>query len=182
MQPCQRSNRVCCSGCSNVWKEGCPPWAQCILRSSLSDLHMSSDTSGPTSAAKDLPFSQVTLGRTWDPNSARVCDCGAAPQQHHVPAASASICKQSSGMLESWHVAPVGQVGHTEEPQLQLAVRDVLVDLFCTDQHSWNDLLDLTYANLRGSKESSCPPMSPYGSLWGWQYSAARHQPLPCAY
>lgn len=54
---------------------------------------------------------------------------------------------------------------HRGSRSCRLAIWDVLIYIFCTDLHSWSDQLDLTCDNLRGREESSCPPMSPHGSL-----------------
>lgn len=123
-QPCQAQH-------SSIWKENYSPGSQCIPKPSPSDLphHRSgSDNSGCLPKPKDLPFNQVTLEKTRDIISAEVCVCGAAPQQHHVLAASAStsVLLRDTG---SPGVAPTGQAGHTGSRSCKLAPHNVLMSL-----------------------------------------------------
>lgn len=115
-----RDTQSCQPQHSSIWKEDCCPGSQCIPKPSSSDLPH--HRSGRLPKAKVLPFNQVPLEKSRDMISAEVCVCGAAPQQHHVPAASTStgVLIRDIGSPGAW--LPQGRLAVQREPQLQIGI------------------------------------------------------------
>lgn len=125
MGPGHRDTQPCQPQHSSIWKKDYSPGSQGIPKPPPSDLphhRPGSSNSGFLPKAKDLAFNQATLGKTRDMISAEVCVCGAAPQQHHVPVASAStgVLLRDTGSPGVW--LPRGRLATQRELQLQIGI------------------------------------------------------------